>query len=108
MGKLQINSLKELTKVGSVLFKDYKEPSIFDLEDLQEPPAEFIKKLETDEEKENNHDLSNVEIVDDFSDDPDEIPFEKSSLNSRKASNEDGGKEYDNISNFITFFYYFF
>lgn len=38
LGKIQINSLKDLTKVGSVLSKDYREPSIFDLEDLQVPP----------------------------------------------------------------------
>lgn len=110
LGKLQINSLKDLTKVGSVLFKDYKEPSIFDLEDLQEPPIEFLKKLESDEEKENliNHDLSNddktVEIVDDFSDEPDEIANNKSTPNSRKASCEENKlenvREYDNISKF--------
>ncbi len=108
LGKLQINSLKDLTKVGSVLFKDYKEPSIFDLEDLQEPPVEFLKNLESDEEKENNHDLSNddktVEIVDDFSDGPDEIRYDKSAPNSRKASNEENklenGKDYDKTSKF--------
>lgn len=38
LGKIQINGIKELTKVGSVLSKDYREPSIFDLEDLQSPP----------------------------------------------------------------------
>lgn len=38
LGKIQINGIKDLTKVGSVLSKDYREPSIFDLEDLQSPP----------------------------------------------------------------------
>lgn len=35
MGKIQVNSLKDLTRVGSVLTKDYLEPSVFDLEDIQ-------------------------------------------------------------------------
>ncbi|RNA15524.1 dnaJ -like protein [Brachionus plicatilis] len=38
LGRIQINSIKDLTKVGSVLSKDLREPSIFDLEDLQSPP----------------------------------------------------------------------
>jgi hypothetical protein len=43
LGKLRINSLKELTKVGSVLKKDFEEPSIFDLDDLQSVPKFFLK-----------------------------------------------------------------
>ena len=41
LGRIQINNLKELTKVGSVLNKDYCEPSIFDLDDLQTVPKHF-------------------------------------------------------------------
>ena len=47
MGKIQINSLKDLTKVGSVLNKDFHEPSIFDLDDLQIVPREFIENSKT-------------------------------------------------------------
>ena len=43
LGKIQINSLRDLTRVGSVLTKDYSEPSIFDLDDLQEPPKELLE-----------------------------------------------------------------
>ena len=43
LGKIQINSLKELTKVGSVLNKDFNEPSIFDLEDLQTLPKQLTR-----------------------------------------------------------------
>jgi hypothetical protein len=32
---MKINNIKELTKVGSVLSREYNEPSIYDLEDLQ-------------------------------------------------------------------------
>ena len=39
---MQINSLKDLTKVGSVLNKDFREPSIFDLEDIQDPSEALI------------------------------------------------------------------
>ena len=35
LGRMKINSLKDLTRVGSVLNKDNHEPSLFDLEDLQ-------------------------------------------------------------------------
>ena len=35
MGRIAINSLNELTRVGSVLSKDFSEPSVFDLEELQ-------------------------------------------------------------------------
>lgn len=38
LGRMKINSLRDLTKVGSVLNKDYREPSVFDLEDLQQLP----------------------------------------------------------------------
>lgn len=38
MGRIQVNAIKDLTKVGSVLSKDLREPSIYDLEDLQSPP----------------------------------------------------------------------
>ena len=47
MGKIQINSLKELTKVGSVLNKDFNEPSIFDLDDLQIVPKDFTENVKT-------------------------------------------------------------
>jgi len=42
LGRMQINSLKDLTKVGSVLNKDFREPSIFDLEDIQDSPEAFV------------------------------------------------------------------
>ncbi len=42
LGRIQINSLKDLTKVGSVLNKDLRDPSLFDLEDLQEQPEGLI------------------------------------------------------------------
>jgi len=48
LGKIQINSLKDLTKVGSVLNKDFSEPSIFDLDDLQKVPREFMENTKTD------------------------------------------------------------
>ncbi len=35
LGRIKINSLKDLTRVGSVLNRDLNEPSIYDLEDLQ-------------------------------------------------------------------------
>ena len=38
LGKIHIDGIKDLTRVGTVLTKDYREPSIFDLEDLQSPP----------------------------------------------------------------------
>jgi hypothetical protein len=31
-----INSIHDLTKIGSVLKKDFKEPTLFDLEDIQD------------------------------------------------------------------------
>jgi hypothetical protein len=35
LGRMKVNSLKDLTRVGSVLNRDLNEPSIYDLEDLQ-------------------------------------------------------------------------
>lgn len=34
LGRIQVNGLKELTRVGSVLSRDQAEPSVFDLDDL--------------------------------------------------------------------------
>ena len=35
LGKILINNINDLTKVGTALQKDYKDPSLFDLEDVQ-------------------------------------------------------------------------
>jgi tubulin polyglutamylase complex subunit 2 len=35
MGRIQVNRIENLTKVGSVLHRDFNEPSVFDLEELQ-------------------------------------------------------------------------
>lgn len=36
LGKIILNGIFDLTKVGTALQKDYKDPSLFDLEDIQE------------------------------------------------------------------------
>ena len=36
LGKILINNVNDLTKVGTALQKDYKDPSLFDLEDVQD------------------------------------------------------------------------
>lgn len=41
LGKIHLNGLNDLTKVGSVLSKDFREPSIFDLEEIQCPPNKY-------------------------------------------------------------------
>jgi hypothetical protein len=115
---MQINSLSNLTKVGSVLFKDFKEPSIFDLEDLQEPPKEFLAKLETPAPTVSIPSDNDVEIVDD--DEEEECEGEElgkdetGASNSRKAStNEESNikmsigdpekKEQELLSEYIAF-----
>ena len=115
LGKLQINSLKDLTKVGTVLFKDYREPSLFDLEDLQEPPEEIMRKPEEEERnsEESNED-KHVEIVEDncdFSDESGSL-IDKNNNNSRKISHSENNyeinskREYDHISKFINLITY--
>ncbi|CAF0926373.1 unnamed protein product, partial [Brachionus calyciflorus] len=74
LGKIQINSIKDLTKVGSVLSKDYREPSIFDLEDLQSPPnmnsfdsisnINSILKIKENSKSESNSDDNSPEYSD--------------------------------------------
>lgn len=88
MGKIKINSLKELTKVGSVLNKDYSEPSVYDLDDLQDVPKALLvnssssqsisslsEKLSSNKENdlnELNDDLNNVRVIEKFISDEDE------------------------------------
>ena len=36
LGRIKINGLGDLTEVGSVLVKDFMEPSVFDLDDLND------------------------------------------------------------------------
>jgi hypothetical protein len=82
LGKIKINSLKELTKVGSVLNKDYSEPSVYDLDDLQDVPKALLvhssssqsisslsEKLSFNKEEELNDfndDLNNVRVIEKF------------------------------------------
>ncbi len=40
LGNIKINGIGDLTEVGSVLVKDYMEPSVFDLEDLNDEDDE--------------------------------------------------------------------
>ena len=42
LGRIQLNGLNNLTKVGSILTKDFNEPSLYDLEEIQTPPEALI------------------------------------------------------------------
>lgn len=44
LGKIQVNPLKELTRVSTALHKNMNDPSLFDLEDVQLPPKKSVEK----------------------------------------------------------------
>lgn len=52
LGRIQVNGLKELTRVGSALSKEFSEPSLFDLDDIRDLSESSTQS--NDEESDNN------------------------------------------------------
>ncbi len=118
MGKIKINSLKELTKVGSVLNKDYSEPSVYDLDDLQDVPKTLLvnssssqsissltEKLSINREDDLNDlniELNNVRVIEKFlSDEENEEEGEPNAPDEVENEIKKGGDEEKLKSNYI-------
>lgn len=82
LGKIQINGIKELTRVGSVLSKDFGEPSIYDLEELNFSNINSVSKSRNPNQEKNNPENSSESD----SDDGDTENEEKQSSNNETKS----------------------
>jgi len=117
LGKIRINSLKELTKVGSVLNKDYSEPSVYDLDDMQDVPKALLvnsssshslsslsEKLSLNKEEDLNDlhdDLNNVRVIEKFISDEENEEEEQNDLDEIENQMKKDDDEEKHKSNLI-------